>query len=187
MKDRDTGGDQILFDRMAAGDESALAALYDRWSPKVYGIALWILRDADDAEDVVDETFWQAWRSAAGFDARRAAVPAWLAMIARCRALDRLRRRRRHEDLGTVASPADPSGTGVEEAERAERAERVAAAILVLPPDQRRAIELAFFDGHSHAEIADRLALPLGTVKTRIRLAMQKLREQLVVLREERF
>ena len=184
MKDRDTGDDQILCDRMAAGDESALAALYDRWSPKVYGIALWILRDADEAEDVVDETFWQAWRSAAGFDARRAAVPAWLAMIARCRALDRLRRRRRHEDLGAVAPPAESSGAGVEEAERAER---VAAALQMLPPEQRRAIELAFFDGYSHAEIADRLTLPLGTVKTRIRLAMQKLREQLAVLREERF
>ena len=153
----------------------------------MYGIALWILRDADDAEDVVDETFWEAWRSAARFDDRRAAAPAWLAMIARCRALDRLRRRRKHENLESMAPTANPSSTRVDEAESTDRAERVAAALRVLPRDQRRAIELAFFDGYSHAEIADLLALPLGTVKTRIRLAMQKLREELAVLREERF
>src|SRR4051812_11898211 len=87
--------DASLLHRMADGDESALASLYDRWSDRVHTIAFWMLQDADDAEDVVEETFWQAWRTAGQFDVRRASPMTWLTMIARSRALDRLRAQRR--------------------------------------------------------------------------------------------
>lgn len=179
---------------MAAGDESALAELYDRWATRIHSIAHWILRDTTEAEDVVEETFWQAWRTAADFDQRRAATVTWLAMIARSRALDRLRRRRRLERTVTEASALEGShdGTGpanLEQpgayAERMERADGLGAALTELSADQRAVIDLAFFGGLTHTEIAARMALPLGTVKTRIRLAMQKLKRQLAPRHQE--
>jgi RNA polymerase sigma-70 factor, ECF subfamily len=179
---------------MAAGDESALATLYDRWASRVHSVAYWILRDADEVEDVVEETFWEAWRSAAKFNGRRAGAPAWLAMIARSRSLDRLRRHRRRAEWladGSAAraqldavGPADAELPGTH-AERLERADGVAAALEMLPSEQQKVVQMAFFGGLSHAEIAAQLAVPLGTVKTRIRLAMHKLRERLAFLREE--
>ena len=178
---------------MADGDEAALALFYDRWSQRVHDLAFWILKDADEAEDVVEETFWQAWRTANRYDARRGAASTWLMMIARSRALDRLRARRRVADW--TATPATTSAlldqavaTKPEAPDaRSESAERnltVAAAMGALPPEQRQALELAFFGGLSHSEIAAQMAEPLGTVKTRIRLAMQKLRHRLGPLRE---
>jgi RNA polymerase sigma-70 factor (ECF subfamily) len=177
---------------MANGDESALAALYDQWADRVHAVAFWILRDADEAEDVVEETFWQAWRTAERYDGRRGAGSTWLTMIARSRALDRLRARRRSSDWtaapGTASALLDealPLGTEVPDGpERAERSAAVSAALGALPSEQREAVELAFFGGLSHSEIAGRLAEPLGTVKTRIRLAMQKLRQRLAFLQE---
>lgn len=187
--------DRDLFRRMARGDESALAELYDACAERVHTIAFWILRDTDEAEDVVEETFWQVWRSAAQFDGRRAAGSTWLMMIARSRALDRLRSRRRRADW--TASPSTASAL-LDEAEgrqaevpssrpeRMERRSELFSALGALPEEQRQAIELAFFDGLSHAEIAAQTSQPLGTVKTRIRLAMQKLREGLSLHQEER-
>jgi RNA polymerase sigma-70 factor (ECF subfamily) len=150
----------------------------------VYTIAVWILKDPDDAEDVVEETFWQAWRTAGQFDRARASVATWLTMIARSRALDRLRGRRRRiertaqaasrfmEDLEGVsgAAPADPAS---------DSSPRLAAALNALPAEQREALQLAFFSGLSHSEIAAQTAQPLGTIKTRIRMAMEKLRQAL--------
>ena len=179
---------------MADGDEQALALLYDRWSQRVHDLAFWILKDADEAEDVVEETFWQAWRTANRYDPRRGAASTWLLMIARSRALDRLRARRRQADW--TATPAttrallDQALAMKPEAadartESTERSVTVAAALGALPPEQRQALELAFFGGLSHSEIAAQVAEPLGTVKTRIRLAMGKLQQRLEVLREE--
>ena len=186
--------DRVLLRRMADGDESALAVLYDGWAERVHTLAFWILKDPDEAEDVVEETFWQAWRTAGRYDSRRGAGSTWLIMIARSRALDRLRARRRWADWTTT-----PGNTGLllentaavsaeipdAHSERTERQAAVAAALDGLPPEQRRVVELAFFGGLSHSEIAERMAEPLGTVKTRIRLAMQKLRQRLAFLREE--
>ena len=186
--------DRVLLRRMADGDESALAALYDGWAERVHTLALWILKDPDEAEDVVEETFWQAWRTAGRYDNQRGAGSTWLIMIARSRALDRLRARRRWADW-----TATPGNTGVllektaavsaeipdAHSERTERQAAVAAALDGLPPEQRRVVEMAFFGGLSHSEIAEQMAEPLGTVKTRIRLAMQKLRQRLAFLREE--
>lgn len=178
---------------MANGDEAALAALYDQWGERVHAFAYWILRDADEAEDVVEETFWQAWRTATGFDGQRAAGSTWLMMIARSRALDRLRAQRRKAGLTAALSTphavldeTQSRGSVASEAagERQHRA-LLSSALSALPPEQRETIELAFFGGLSHAEIAAKTSQPLGTVKTRIRLAMQKLRQSLAFLREE--
>lgn len=184
----------MLLRRMADGDESALAALYDGWAERVHTLASWILKDPDEAEDVVEETFWQAWRTAGRYDSNRGTGSTWLIMIARSRALDRLRARRRWADWsGTPGNAgmlretsAALSATAPDvHSESVERQAALAAALDGLPPDQRRVVDLAFFGGLSHSEIAEQTAEPLGTVKTRIRLAMQKLRQRLAFLREE--
>jgi len=181
------GDDAALVQRIAGEDETALAALYDRWVQPIYSLVMQILRDPDDAEDVVEETFWQVWQRAGAYDGARGTVRTWLLTIARSRALDRLRAHRRRRDdtiegasalLG--ADAPDPSVL----AERSERAALVADALAALPADQRRALELAYFSGLSQSEIATLLGEPLGTVKTRMRLGVQKLRERLAVLQE---
>ena len=183
--------DESLVRRMAAGEEQALGALYDRWYPLVHGVVSRLLRQPDDVEDVVEETFWQAWRQAARFDASRGAVQTWLLTIARSRALDRARslRRRREEPLEgddgetVVQQPAE--GDPGLDAEASERRRIVIAALDGLPAEQREALELGYFGGLSQSEIAERTGQPLGTIKTRMRLAMQKLRGQLQILSSE--
>lgn len=191
--DQDAGGagdagDAALVARMAGGDEQALGALYDRWSPVVQSLVQYIVRDPAEAEDVVEETFWQAWRQAGRYQAARGGVSTWLLTIARSRALDRLRalRRRRAElvplaDLADVVASEAPTPAAASELR--ERAAMVAGALRELPAEQRQALELAYFSGLSQSEIAERTGQPLGTIKTRMRLAMQKLRGRLAVLR----
>jgi RNA polymerase sigma-70 factor, ECF subfamily len=193
----DTDSDAALVARMAAGDEHALGVLYDRWATTVHTIAYYLLGQADDAEDAVEETFWQAWREADRYDASRGAVSTWLSTIARSRALDRQRARRRRSEepldsvvpssdgSGGIAGSRSPSANPQQEAEITERARDVAAALEKLPPEQREVIELAYFGGLSQSEIAARTSLPLGTVKTRARLALEKLRAPLAQHREE--
>jgi RNA polymerase sigma-70 factor (ECF subfamily) len=187
--------DRELLRRVADRDQAALGALYDRWSERVHSLALWILNDADDAEDVVEETFWQVWRKAGGYDSSRSAGSSWLMMIARSRALDRLRMRRRRADWtaapATVIALTDLAGSALSEApgsglEWADQQSQLASALNALPPEQRAALEMAYFEGLSHGEIAERTSQPLGTVKTRIRLAMKKLRQGLASTREAR-
>jgi RNA polymerase sigma-70 factor (ECF subfamily) len=162
-----------LLRRIADGDTQALAELYDAHAALVNGLALRILRDVRDAEDVVQEVFVQAWQQAARYDPARGNVAAWLCTIARTRALDRFRRRAaRREDPGDAAERgADPP--------RAEETLAVRQALDGLPPDQRRALELAYYEGLTHTEIAARLQEPLGTIKTRIRTAIIRLRQAL--------
>lgn len=180
--------DEALVRRMAGGDDQALGALYDRWHAVVHGVVSRLLRQPDDVEDVVEETFWQAWRQAARFDRTRGAVQTWLLTIARSRALDRVRalRRRREEPLegddGQVVVQQAAEGDPGLDAEASERRRIVVAALAGLPAEQREALELGYFGGLSQTEIAERTGQPLGTVKTRMRLAMQKLRSQLQVL-----
>ena len=183
--------DVALVRRMAAGDEQALGALYDRWHPVVHGVVSRLVRQPDDVEDVVEETFWQAWRQASRFDLARGAVQTWLLTITRSRALDRVRalRRRREEpfegdDGQPVIQPA-ADGDPALDAEASERRRIVLAALSGLPAEQREALELGYFGGLSQSEIAERTGQPLGTVKTRMRLALQKLRSQLQVLGSE--
>jgi RNA polymerase sigma-70 factor (ECF subfamily) len=180
-------GDVALIERMRGGDEGALAILYDRWSDRVHSLAAHLLRDKRDAEDIVEETFWQAWRGAARFDAERGAVETWLLTMCRSRALDRLRaRRRRPEDVSIDDAPPaeDPHGDPMAAMVTTETGRLVRAALAELPSEQRQALELAYFKGLSQSEIAEQTGQPLGTIKTRVRLAMVKLREKLGGLRE---
>ena len=180
--------DRDLVVRAAQGDEGAIALLYDRYSTVVYTVAYRIVGERADADEVVVEAFAQAWREASRFAPDRGSVAAWLTMIARSRALDLVRARSRRERItGTAAAdqPDEPPAMGAwqgdpaDSLDRTERNRQVLAALGELSPPQRQAIELAFFEGLSQSEIASRLNEPLGTVKTRVRLGMQKLRDRL--------
>lgn len=172
-----------LTQALAAGDESALAQMYDAHGAAVYALALRITRAPADAEDVTQEVFMQAWRSASSFDQRRGTLAAWLLMMARTRALDHLRRAKRRPADPTEPSvfariPNDAPGVDIAAATNQEAA-LARTALAALPREQREAVELAYFEGLTHSEIAERMAQPLGTVKTRIRSAMQQLRAAL--------
>jgi RNA polymerase sigma-70 factor, ECF subfamily len=183
--------DDALVRRMAEGDDQALGVLYDRWHSVVHGVVSRMLRQPEEVEDVVEETFWQAWRQASRFDRSRGAVQTWLLTIARSRALDRVRalRRRREEPLedddGQMVVQQAAEGDPGLDAEASERRRIVGEALTGLPAEQREALELGYFGGFSQTEIAERTGQPLGTVKTRMRLALQKLRSQLQVLGSE--
>jgi len=174
--------DMQLMNRVAGGDLDAIAELYDRHGSRVFALAHRILRNSTDAEDVVQEVFSQAWRTAASYRAERGSVAAWLMVIARTRALDRLRAQRAPgRELGNsgyegLASNARPQA---DELIAREQAAEVRNAVMLLPDEQRRALELAYFEGLSQTEIAARLQAPLGTVKTRIRTALATLRRSL--------
>jgi len=175
--------DRVAVDRMARGDSSALADLYDRHARAVYSLAIRILADAAEAEDVVQDVFTQAWRQASRYDATRAPVVGWLMIMTRARALDRLRRRRSRivatEMDASTPHPRDPEQSQEALTITAEQAARVRGALVALPDGQRMAIELAYFEGLSQSDIAERLQQPLGTIKTRIRSGLLKLREAL--------
>ena len=167
----------------AKGDSTALSALYDQTSSLVYGVALRVLANPADAEEITIDVYTQVWRTAANFENTRGSVTAWLIMLARSRAIDRIRSRatRMRRETPVVEAAAIPDAGDNPEAvtEAGQRQARVRAAMAGLPQDQRKVVELAFFSGLSHAELAERLQLPLGTVKTRIRSSMMKLRESL--------
>jgi RNA polymerase sigma-70 factor (ECF subfamily) len=173
-----------LIRGVAAGDQQALASLYDATSRAVYGLLLRILADASTAEEVLLDVYAQVWRQAASYSAERGTPLAWLTTIARSRAIDRLRRGRLEQqhtgplDLSTAQVAS--AGLGVEEeVEAREKGAVVRAALNALAPEQREVIELAYYGGMSHSEIAAARNLPLGTVKTRTRLGMMRLREML--------
>jgi len=180
--------DRSLLERAAQGDEAAFEQLYDRYSAVLYAMAYRIAGEASDAEEIVLDSFSQAWREATRFRAERGSVIAWLTMICRSRALDLVRARGRRGKVLSSAAAAEPDAPPAMGAAPAasdrdldllERRRWVAEALGALSLPQRQAIELAYYDGLSHSEIADRLGEPLGTVKTRVRLAMEKLREML--------
>ena len=183
--------DETLLRRIAEGDEQAIGTFYDRWHALVHGVVLRVLRQHDDVEDVLEETFWQVWRQAERYEASRGSVQTWLLTIARSRALDRVRSLKRlreqslENDEGEMAVQLSAEGDPAMDAESAERRRIVIAALGELPQEQREALELGYFRGLSQSEIAERTGQPLGTIKTRMRLAMQKLRSRLQVLREE--
>jgi RNA polymerase sigma-70 factor (ECF subfamily) len=180
-QDRDPD-DRALVAAMEARDADALARLYDRHSARLLGVAFRILGETGEAEEVVQEVFLYAWRAASSFDPFRGSVLAWLIVATRSRAIDRLRTRKpvvSSDAAGRDSLTDVPAGDDVEAGAAARQWETVCrAAVGELPADQRRALELAYFEGLTHQEIAERTATPLGTVKTRIRLGLMKLRER---------
>jgi RNA polymerase sigma-70 factor (ECF subfamily) len=166
---------------MRTGDEAALSTLYDRYSAMLFGMLVRILRDQQAAEEVLQDLFLQLWRNAAQFDATRGSLPAWLMVIGRNRAISRLRGRRDREVLeeneGDYANTFASSQNIEDEAVRSQVARNISAAMEQLPVEQRQAVELAYFEGMTQSEIANKTGIPLGTVKTRVRTAMQTLRQ----------
>jgi RNA polymerase sigma-70 factor, ECF subfamily len=160
---------------MKSGDQSALAELYDRYSSVVYAVALRVLGDAAAAEDILQEVFLQLWRNPAAFDAARGSLGAWLAVITRNRAIDSLRRRKPETDIEDVVVSVVPDLAS--EADRSRAAQKVRGALGAMPAPQRTALEMAYFEGMSHTEIAEKTGEPLGTIKTRIRSGLIALRK----------
>ena len=173
--------DSALVERMVAGDEGALAALYDRYSGMLFAMLVRTLRDPQAAEEILQDLFLQLWRGAARFDAHRGSLPAWLMVIGRNRALSRLRTREHREipeDIEAFPANAVPSSVNLEDdAERSLLMEKLRSAMATLPAEQREAVELAYFEGMTQTEIAARTGSPLGTVKSRVRSAMQSLKQ----------
>jgi RNA polymerase sigma-70 factor (ECF subfamily) len=174
--------DRELMHQVQQRDETALGALHDRFAPTLNALALRILRDEADAEEVVQEALVHAWNRADSYDPGRSSVSTWLVLVTRSRAIDRLRSRRvvdrthdqvRHE---VVLHESPQGGRRVQDLERRQR---VRAALRELPDEQRQVLDLAYYGGMTQSEIAQAAQIPLGTVKTRTLLAMRKLRSAL--------
>jgi RNA polymerase sigma-70 factor (ECF subfamily) len=167
--------DNLLLERVRQGDQAAMAEVFDRYGRAVYSVALRVLKDPGHAEDVMQEIFFQIWRNSDSFVQGRGSLGAWLVVVARNRSIDLLRRRKPTDSVEDVvlSSPCDLAS----EAEHNMMMEKVQKVLKDLPAEQQRSMELAFFEGLSHSEIAERTGDPLGTVKTRIRLALVTLRK----------
>lgn len=189
MPPANTPSDLEVMSRVAAGDERALGILYDRYATFAYSLASAIVRDGPDAEEVVAEVFSQVWRSAVGFDAGRGSVVAWISTIVRTRSLDLIRSQKRRArmldqaaamtDEGSVPGMSSGAPGADRGAEVSEAQVLVRRALAELPAPQRVVLELAYFGGLSQSEIAAQLGEPLGTVKTRMRAGMEKMRQSL--------
>ncbi len=173
-----------LINRIAEGDDSAFNDLYKRFSPSLYGMAFRIMNDAKEAEDVLQEGFTYIWRKASSYDPIRSSPFAWAVMITRNKAIDRLRVRQRLEKLrekviSEESFYPDKDETSANQPTLRERGVLVRSALHQIPLEQRQALELSFFGGLTHEEIAERLDTPLGTIKARIRRGLLRLRDTL--------
>lgn len=176
--------DEEIVAQLRQGDSGALVRVYDQYSALVYGVARRVLRDATAAEDVVQEVFLQFWRNPGSFNSERGRLAPWLAVIARHKAVDYLRKLK-HEtasdpgsDEGPVAEPSAAQTVAPESLADADKAKNLMAQ---LPTEQKTALEMAYLDGLTHAEIAARIGEPLGTVKSRIRLGLSFLRKEMAI------
>jgi len=167
--------DSNLVSAIRSGDQNAMAALYDRYSSIVYSVALRVLGDTGAAEDILQDVFMQLWRNPSAFDSNRGSLGAWLAVIARNRAIDVLRKRRPENDIEDVVIRVETDLAS--EADRSRSAEKVRGLLGAMPVAQRTALEMAYFEGLTHTEIAAKTGEPLGTIKTRIRAGLQALRK----------
>ncbi len=173
--------DVELLHAIASGDEAALARLYDQYRVILFGLLVRILGSREEAEDILQEVFLQVWRRAADFDEKRGKPFTWLVTLTRSRAIDRLRQLGARQRLATSAAQDQPgeASDALKDTVRSEQREIVQRALAELPEDQRRTLQLAYFEGLTQAEIAAKLDSPLGTVKTRMRAGMTKLRTTL--------
>jgi RNA polymerase sigma-70 factor, ECF subfamily len=174
---------QACVSKVGDGDESALGVLYDETKSMVYGLALRLLGNPEDAEEVTLDVYAQVWKTAKSFNSQRGTVTAWLMLLTRSRSVDRIRarasRNRNTEPLPETAEIPARAATPEQASATGEQRRIVLEALSRLPSEQRRLLELAFFSDLTHTELASKLGEPLGTVKTRIRLGMMKLREYL--------
>jgi len=166
--------DLSLVARVRARDESAMGALYDRYSSLVYAVALRVLGDTGAAEDVLQEIFLQLWKKPAAFDSARGSMGAWLSVIARNRAIDALRKRKPETDVEDVVLSVETNFA--ENVDRGRALVKIREALKTMATPQRSALEMAFFEGLTHSEIAEKTGEPLGTIKTRIRAGLLSLR-----------
>ncbi|MGC2160873.1 MAG: sigma-70 family RNA polymerase sigma factor [Silvibacterium sp.] len=176
--DRTGGGsleDLGLLSEIRSGSQDAMTAFFDRYSRMVYSVALRVLNDSGEAEDVMQEIFIQVWQNPGAFVSGRGSLGGWLVVVARNRAIDKLRRRKPSDPVELFALPS--STNLAQESEQAILLEKIQAAMANLPEEQRKSVELAFFEGLSHSEIAEKTGEPLGTIKTRIRLALIAIRK----------
>ena len=171
--------DTEIIARIYSGDEDAMALLYDRYSNVVYAVALRVLSDGSAAEDILQDVFMQLWRNPQAFNASRGSLATWLAVIARNRAIDQLRKKRPEVEAAETVIAVDPDLEST--AERKHAIEKVRAVLAGMPAEQRAALEMAFFEGLTHVEIAGKTGQPLGTVKTRIRSGLSAVRKALAV------
>lgn len=167
--------DAALMAAVRGGHQDAMAHLYDRYSSVVYSVALRVLGETAAAEDVLQEIFMQLWRNPSSFDASRGNLAPWLAVIARNRALDVLRKRKPQVEIEETTAFVEPDLAA--EADRTRAAEKVRSTLKQMPAVQRTALEMAYFEGYSHSEISEKTGEPLGTVKTRIRTGLMMLRK----------
>lgn len=172
--DKQNSPDLAKITAVKSGDQSAMAELYDRYSSVVYAVALRVLGDTGAAEDVLQEVFLQLWRNPGVFDSARGSLGAWLAVITRNRAIDTLRKRKPETDIEDVIVSVAPDLAG--EADRSRAAVKVRGVLSSMSVPQRTALEMAYFEGLSHSEIASKTGEPLGTIKTRIRAGLIALR-----------
>ena len=176
-REQPESADSSLVVRIRAGDESAMAQVYDRYSQIVYSVALRVLADTGSAEDVMQEIFMQLWRNPQSFDGNRGSMGAWLAVITRHRAIDHLRKRKPETDIEDITVSVD---TNLEnETEKNIFLAKVRGLLASMPVDQRKALEMAFFEGLTHSEVAAKMGEPLGTIKTRIRTGLMAMRKAL--------
>jgi len=174
QNDRNEATDLSLVAGVRARDESAMAALYDRYSSLVYAVALRVLGDTGAAEDVLQEIFLQLWKKPAAFDSARGSMGAWLSVIARNRSIDALRKRKPETDVEDVVLSVETNFA--ENADRGRALVKIRTALSAMAAPQRSALEMAFFEGLTHTEIAEKTGEPLGTIKTRIRAGLLSLR-----------
>ncbi len=181
---KQTPEERELVSRLTSGDSDALSQLYDQYSGMLLGLAYKILGRQSDAEEVLQEVFLQVWRQATRYDSKRSSLSTWLVLITRSRSIDRLRSRRVIDKTVTAAEQEKThqhtSPQGAKDVFKHERRRRLDAELAKLPSEQRQVLEMAFFQGMTQSEIANKTGIPLGTVKTRTLLAMRKLRKALL-------
>ena len=173
---------KLMVEQMAQGNHSALSQLYDQTSGILYSLALRIVRNTEDAEETLHDAYLRAWRYASAYSDQRGSVLSWLVLMTRTSAIDRLRATKRHNSAHSLDEYYDaesPLASPENEVVSNQKAHRIRIAMRELSPEQKEAIELAFFGGLSHSELAEHLGVPLGTIKTRIRSGLQRMRGSL--------